>query len=389
MTPPAEGARPAGAEPPALVITGMHRSGTSLAASMLAAAGVHIGEQLMGPANGNPRGHFEDMDFVRLHERILTANGLSRDGFTCHESIVIPAMSRAEATRLRDRRRGAGRMWGWKDPRSTLFLNFWADVFPEARFLFMVRPPWEVVDSLFRRGDEVFATHPRLAVDLWVSYNRRILDFALANRQRCAVIDTGDMTADPTGFVAQVGGLLGRPLDHPRDLYEPDLLETGTAVERRTLVEATHPESARLYAALREIAAAGGAAHPPNEHCPDLAEAAITEWWRGVATARETRARETAERAAIERRLVAERDQGIAETRQQAADAAARWQAERATFEADHRDLERRLLTALAEARAARDGLERRRRSIGERILAEGRRLVRRFGGRSSRAACE
>lgn len=388
MPPPANESQPAGAAAPALVITGMHRSGTSLASALLTTAGVQVGEQLMGPATGNPRGHFEDLEFVRLHERTLAANGLSRDGFTCHNSVVVPPTIDAEARALRDRRRRDGRVWGWKDPRTTLFLDYWAGLLPEARFLFMVRPPWEVVDSLFRRGDEVFAIHPRLAVDLWVSYNLRIRDFARANSQRCAIVDVRRLAADPAGVVQQIGDLLGRPLDRPRDVYEPGLLETGTAAERRAIVEATHPDSVRLYAELRDLAGAGGM-EMPDAPRPDLADAAIAAWWRSIAQAREQSVRETADRLALEGRLVAERDHDVALARQQAADAATRWRAERAAFESERRDLDRRLQTALAEVRSTRDILARRRRSIGDRIAAEGRRFLRRLGGRSSRPACE
>ena len=49
----------------ALVVTGMHRSGTSMVAAYLQQAGVSIGRNLIGPAPGNPRGHFEDRDFRR------------------------------------------------------------------------------------------------------------------------------------------------------------------------------------------------------------------------------------------------------------------------------------------------------------------------------------
>lgn len=318
MTPPADDTRPAGALSPALVITGMHRSGTSLASAMLAAAGVHVGEKLMGPATGNPRGHFEDLEFVRVHERLLAANGLSRDGFTCHDSIVVPPTIDAEARALRDRRRREGRLWGWKDPRTTLFLDYWAGQLPEARFLFMVRPPWEVVDSLFRRGDDVFAIHPRLAIDLWVSYNRRILDFVRANADRCVIVDTHRLAADPAGFVTRIGDLLGRRLDQPGDLYEPDLLEMGTGPERRSIVAGAQPESVRLYTALRALAGVGE--EMPDDPRPDLADAAFAEWWRGISRSRETLAHETAARAALESRLVADRDRDVAAARQQAAD---------------------------------------------------------------------
>jgi hypothetical protein len=134
-----------------------------------------------------------------------------------------------------------------------------------------------------------------------------------------------------------------------------------------------------------------------------FATAAITEWWRGIARVRETQVRATADRAALENRLVAERDHDVAVACQQAADAAARWLVERAAFESERRDLERRLHTAHAELGVARDTLARgtlvhdtlarRRRSIGERVVAEGRRFLRRVRSRiqrrSSRPACE
>lgn len=317
MTPPADDIRSAGTFAPALVITGMHRSGTSLASGMLAAAGVHVGRQLMGPATGNPRGHFEDLEFVRVHERLLAANGLSRDGFTCHDSIAVPPTIDAEARALRDRRRREGRLWGWKDPRTTLFLDYWAGQLPEARFLFMVRPPWEVVDSLFRRGDDVFAVHPRLAIDLWVSYNRRILDFVRANADRCVIVDTHRLAADPAGFVTRVGDLLGRRLDHPGDLYEPDLLEMGTSPERRSIVAGAHPDAVRLYTALRALAGTGVEA--PGAACKDLADAAFAEWWHGIARSRESLAHEAAALTRLEGRLAADRDRDIAAAHQQAA----------------------------------------------------------------------
>lgn len=58
-------------EPRAIVVAGMHRSGTSLVASLCADAGVDMGARLLGPGPGNPRGHYEDLDV--LSERIRRA----------------------------------------------------------------------------------------------------------------------------------------------------------------------------------------------------------------------------------------------------------------------------------------------------------------------------
>ena len=85
---------------PILIITGMHRSGTSVVAAALASAGLHVGSRLMPGGRGNPRGHFEDLDFVSLHERILRANGIGTEGFTTATEIPVPPSLADEAVLL-------------------------------------------------------------------------------------------------------------------------------------------------------------------------------------------------------------------------------------------------------------------------------------------------
>src|SRR5215469_670527 len=55
----------------AIIVLGGHRSGTSCAAGILHHLGVPVGEKLLGANTGNPAGHFEDVEFLRLHKRIL------------------------------------------------------------------------------------------------------------------------------------------------------------------------------------------------------------------------------------------------------------------------------------------------------------------------------
>ncbi len=58
-----------------LIVTGMHRSGTSLLASILQSAGVRIGQELLAPDPRNKRGFFEDVDIYRFHEQALFRRG--------------------------------------------------------------------------------------------------------------------------------------------------------------------------------------------------------------------------------------------------------------------------------------------------------------------------
>ena len=294
--------------PPAIAIGGMHRSGTSLTASLVAAAGVHLGDELMAAGAGNPRGHFEDLEFYHLHQRILAANGLSMEGFTCHASIAVPPAAHAQATELVGRRRAGARPWGWKDPRTVLFLDFWAELLPEVRWLFVIRSPEDVVDSLLRRGDTAFVMNPRHAIDVWVAYNQRILEFALRHRHRSVVVALEQVIADPAGVVSAVANVLGTMLPAPTATYEEGLLVSGQPAHRSGLVRTVSPGAHEIYAHLRRLAGletvAGGVPFKPAE----TVDAALAEWALGCRTAaagadivtREADARREAERLAAE-----------------------------------------------------------------------------------------
>jgi hypothetical protein len=357
------------ARPPALVIGGMHRSTTSLAASILAAAGLSLGDDLMGPGPGNETGHFEDNEFYRLHQQILAANGLSLEGFTCAERIDVPATARDEAAALVARRRAAGRPWGWKDPRTVLFLDFWAGLLPEARWLFVVRPPWEVVDSLFRRGDTAFRANPRFAAEIWVAYNRRILDFVRARPDCATVVAAGDVVADQAGLVRQASDLLGVPLETPASRFRPDLFVAGQPSHRIGLVRGVAPEAHELACALAELV--GGDRHglepaggPPR--LADVAAAGMIEWNKScevtverhgdvhTLTAALNEARERAGRLARElEELAAERQSIECQLRSERAEASAQLEAERGIYESLRQDLTGRIELARAGRRRA------------------------------------
>ena len=55
----------------------MGRSGTSVITQWINKCGLSVGEELLGSAIGNVEGHFEDMDFLLIHEEILISNKLS------------------------------------------------------------------------------------------------------------------------------------------------------------------------------------------------------------------------------------------------------------------------------------------------------------------------
>ena len=195
-----------------LIVTGMHRSGTSFVASLLAAWNVRMSDQLLPAGRGNPGRYFEDVDFLELNRRILVACTPPEDGhrdwgWTESETFdagQLPAHRNAAAA-LVAAREHAGGPWGWKDPRTSMLLDFWDDVLGgEARFLLLYRHPWEVADSMLRTGADVWLTHPGYPARIWTQYNRRILDFHRRHRDRTLLVSTNRLLRDPEAFVAAV-----------------------------------------------------------------------------------------------------------------------------------------------------------------------------------------
>ncbi|NET07053.1 MAG: glycosyltransferase [Symploca sp. SIO2B6] len=237
-----------------LVIAGMHRSGTSLTASLLQSAGVDIGQRLMGAGKSNLKGHFEDLDFVEFHESVFHSQGISKEGWTLNKSIQVQAQYLAQAKSILQKRSSKS-TWGWKDPRATLFLNFWHDLIPDAKFLLVYRSPWEVIDSLYRRGDEVFYNNPNLAVDIWVSYNQAIIDFYDKFSEKCAILDIKQIALNPKKLIETVTNKLDIPINSVTSLYDKNLLNDQISSSHRpTLIKHYFTEAFDLYQELNSRA---------------------------------------------------------------------------------------------------------------------------------------
>ena len=153
-------------------VTGMHRSGTSLAAAMIAGA-VDLGPTLVEPDENNPQGYFEDRELLSLNRRLLQAatagssDGHADWGWSPREQFDVGRLSafRAEARAL-VRRRDHG-AWGWKDPRLTVLLDFWDPIAPHAKWILVYRFPWDVAESMQQLGTDVFLGHPEYAWPIW------------------------------------------------------------------------------------------------------------------------------------------------------------------------------------------------------------------------------
>ena len=237
-----------------VVITGMHRSGTSLTTSLLQSSGMFIGDRLLGNNLSNPKGHFEDLDFVEFHQSLLKSQGVYSEGWTDNALKAIPERYVDAAQNLIFQKNNHPN-WGWKDPRTTLFLDFWSELIPNAKYVFVYRSPWEVVDSLFRRGDPLFQASPETAITTWLNYNQKIIDFCQKTSQPWILLRIEDVISSPQFVINSVNRKLGLNLRSPHDVYDESLFKKGT-VDPYTarLVQKYFPQGFNLYSQLHSLA---------------------------------------------------------------------------------------------------------------------------------------
>jgi hypothetical protein len=194
-----------------LVLAGMHRSGTSLVSGWLHACGLDLGDSFFEPTYGNPLGHFEDLDFVGFHKHMLKKQGLDfvlspdqRIATDTQDLKEAYALLQTKSDRLQ---------WGWKDPRTTLFLDFWKSRLMDIRVLGLYRSPAAVVASLLRRDQKQPATGLKKTIlpiwhspknrwlakrylGTWIRYNTSLLGYADAHPDAVVLLRTDLLLQD-------------------------------------------------------------------------------------------------------------------------------------------------------------------------------------------------
>jgi hypothetical protein len=251
-----------------LIILGMHRSGTSMLTRVLRARGLFTGHVLTK--------HAEAQFFYELNEAMLGATGASwdRPGAALRQLDDPAAVARLAAL-LRGRLRGLGtwgylgpRMirargrigphlrfaWGWKDPRNSLFLPVWLEVFGEARLLRIRRHGIDVAASLLarelRRAEPRFCRTIADGLELWSEYETaldRWLDRVPSHRQMTVRFE--DYAADCTNGQAEIDAFAGLS---PLGEVSPELRPAPERALSYRRDPALREEAARHAAVLRK-----------------------------------------------------------------------------------------------------------------------------------------
>jgi hypothetical protein len=195
----------------AILVLGMHRSGTSAFTRTTNLLGADLPSNLMPPLPGeNEKGFWESMDVYHLNDKVLESAGSRWDDWRCFnpdwfQSKEAVAFSHT-AGEILDKDFGSSSLFVLKDPRICRLLPFWVDVIRQAnaepKCLIPVRNPLEVAESLRRRN--CFSLEKSLV--LWL---RHVLDAEQDSRSlRRAFTSYEGLLADWRGEVSRFSAAL-------------------------------------------------------------------------------------------------------------------------------------------------------------------------------------
>lgn len=198
-----------------LLVSGFHRSATSLTAQWLHHAGISMGAQLVPPHASNPDGHFEDLPVVRMHDRWLQRH---RTDWLFHDECALAPDTRLQSAiaayvSARDAASN-GTAWGIKDPRLILALPAWKASLGDRLHLIVLARHWaECLQSLAIRHARELAwhllpashqqTHLRPWLDAeacaraWLATARRSIEAASSQPERVQVFTARGVAAAP------------------------------------------------------------------------------------------------------------------------------------------------------------------------------------------------
>ena len=253
-----------------VLVLGMHRSGTSLVAGILAHLGLDGGPRasMLAPDEFNSDGYWEQRPIVEWHDRILATLG---GWASAPPPTTVADLARA-ADEVGPPAPGLAGLftspWFVKDPRQCLLLPAWTHhAGIDDTVVVVVRRPGAVISSLTRRN----GYSPALAGALWERYNHDL--FRWMRGRSCLVVDYDRLCQDPAtvvgGLARSIEPALGRPPDERRLTSALALVEPRVAGPSATV---------RTTTALWELIEASVGSHESLDvgEIGPLSEAAVT-----------------------------------------------------------------------------------------------------------------
>lgn len=167
----------------AILVLGMHRSGTSALTATLGKIGVSLGDALLGPRDDNKKGFFEDTRCLRINIDLLKELGNQEwnpsmpfaDGWQGERPAVE---ARQKIKRLIASHFGKDPVFALKDPRLSITAPVWLRAFGEmgitTKCILAARHPEEVAASMHKRDNKPLP----IGYAQWLRYSLDAIEFS-------------------------------------------------------------------------------------------------------------------------------------------------------------------------------------------------------------------
>ena len=216
----------------AIIVAGMHRSGTSALTRVINILGADLPSNLLGSNHSNRQGHWESNELIEIHDLLLRSAGsnwnsvleIQRDWFDTAEAKGFSS----RIAKFLDHEFPNSSLVVIKDPRIALFIPVWLEALGacgiEARVVLPFRHPFEVAASLSRREaisqpSDVWSLGRGLA--LWLRY----VLAAERTTRACprAFVDFDVLLHDWQAEMARIGGQIGLHWPREFDAVAPEV----------------------------------------------------------------------------------------------------------------------------------------------------------------------
>lgn len=198
------------------ILTGMHRSGTSMFSRFMHESGINMGSEFYRDETANKYGHYEDVDFLNLQRKEL-ARAFNGEDYLVYKNFKLSDDFIEKSKKLFNTKTKLNKDadWGWKDPRTTVFVEHWLNIDPDIRFIFLVRKPESVINSLCRLlKTKRSIVEKTKYLNTYIYYNQRILDF-IKNQsgKNWVLLSFEDLIANPSSEISKINKQFGLVLD--------------------------------------------------------------------------------------------------------------------------------------------------------------------------------
>ena len=217
----------------AVIIAGCMRNGTSISSNIMATGGMYVGEhdELDWRGQRDPEGIWENLNFVRLNNRILESRGghwvkfnrVWQPHYYDWETIVTekPFSNKLnrKATQYMEfmKERAGGAVWGWKDPRNAMTIPYWHWLTQEndipIKIVWAIREPRESIDSMHSLGYAGQRDWQGFW-NVWHCYNQSMLNFVKAHPEiPCIILRYEDWFNDSENQIRRLFAFAGLNAD--------------------------------------------------------------------------------------------------------------------------------------------------------------------------------